>query len=345
MSVHAPKRRQAITAATLWAASALVLAWPALALAVEFRAPPAGEAPPSAPPPAGERSVPPAGRDIYLLPDDYRAADGTVDQAALVASQKRRLDVINRLLGTKLAMVETTHYLLFSDADPRLTARFAAWSEALYRNLLEQFALPALARVWNGKCVLILFKHRRHYEAYARRFDGHRAVCAGAYFAVERHGQDEPSLVHLCIPTEGSNARRLQELFAHEGTHAFFELYKTPGRLPLWVHEGLAEYMTTVNDPSLRPAKWAQALRVARSRVPIDDVYHATVGTELTLGQYGVAFTLVDFLLKTGRPKFKAFIDGLKDGKTVEAALEVAYGFGLAELQGRWRLYVIRTKP
>jgi len=379
MNGHSPRRRPAMAA--VLAASALALAWPAPAKPmeqagchgllvkpcsgpgntdggqsvapaawavsagpVEFRAPPAPEAPPPSPLPEGERAVPPAGRDIYLLPDDYRAADGTVDQAALVANQKKRVDTINRLLGTKLRMVETTHYLLLSDADPRVTSQFAGWAEALYRSLLEQFTLPALARVWDGKCVLILFGQRRHYEAYAKRFDGHQTVYAGAYFAVEKHGQDEPSLVHLCIPVEGSNARRLQELFAHEGTHAFFELYRTPGRLPLWVHEGLAEYMTTVNDPSLRPAKWAQAQRVARSRAPIHDVYEAPVGTELTLGQYGVAFTLVDFLLKAGRPKFKAFVDGLKDGKTADAALEAAYGFGLEELAGRWRLYVGRGK-
>ena len=305
----------------------------------------AGEAPASAPLPEGERPVPPAGRDIYLLPDDYRAADGTVDQAALVADQKRRIETINRLLGVKLEMVETTHYLLFSDADPRVTAQFAGWSEALYRSLLEQFALPAVARVWDGKCVLVLFGARRHYEAYARRFDGHQTVRAGAYFAVEKHGEGEPSLVHLCVPIEDSDTRRLQELFAHEGTHAFFELYKTPGRLPLWVHEGLAEYMTTVNDPSLRPAKWAPALGVARSRAPIDDVFQAPVGADLTLPQYGVAFTLVDCLLTAGRPKFKAFIDGLKDGQTAEAALQAAYGFGLEELAGRWRLYVSRGKP
>lgn len=347
MNKQGPGRRlAAVAAGWLLAASALGGAWPAQAGAVDFRAPPpADEAPTPAPLPAGERPVPPAGRDVYLLPDDYRAADGTVDQAALLADQKKRIETINRLLGTKLQMVETTHYLLFSDADPRVTAQFAGWSEALYRSLLEQFALPALARVWDGKCVLVLFDERRHYEAYARRFDGHQTVHAGAYFAVEKHGEGEPSLVHLCVPIEGSDARRLQELFAHEGTHAFFELYKTAGRLPLWVHEGLAEYMTTVNDASLRPAKWAQALRVAQSREPIDAVFQAPVGVELTLPQYGVAFTLVDYLLTAGRPKFKAFIDGLKDGQTADAALRAAYGFGLEELQGHWRLYVSRTRP
>jgi len=234
-------------------------------------------------------------------------------------------------------MSETRHYLVFSDADSAVTTRFRDWSEALYESLLRQFGLSERTRVWDGKCVLILFNGRRAFERYAKVFDGHDARRAGAYFAVEDHGPGLPHLVHICFPLDTIDVRRQQELFAHEGTHAFFELYKTPGRLPLWLHEGLAEYMTTVNDRALRAAKWPPAARVAARVKPIAPLLAAEAGDDLSLEEYSVAFTLVDFLLAEGRPKFKVFIDALKEGKQQDAALREAYGFGLADLERRWR--------
>ena len=285
-----------------------------------------------------------AGCRLYALPETYRGPLGTFNQAALVAHQKRRLSVINEQLYVVLRMVETRHYLLFSDADAATTNRFRAWSEALYKSLLKQFGLPDRTRVWDGKCIVILFTRRRAFEAYSKRFDGHDARQAGAYFAAEVHGPGLPHLVHICFRLDTSDVRRQQELFAHEGTHAFFELYKTPGRLPLWLHEGLAEYMTTVNDRALRRAKWFPAVHVAATGRPIAPLFAATPADGLPVEQYSVAFTLVDFLLEAGRPAFKTFVDGLKDGKEQAAALQKAYGFDFAELERRWRGHV-RRKP
>ena len=286
-----------------------------------------------------------AGRHLYRLPESYHGPLGTINQTALVAHQKRRLGVINEKLGVRLRMSETRHYLVFSDADSAVATRFRNWSEALYGNLLKHFGLPERARVWDGKCVVILFGRRRTFERYAKVFDGHDASRAGAYFAVEDHGPGRPNLVHMCFPSDSGDVRRQQELFAHEGTHAFFELYKTPGRLPLWLHEGLAEYMTTVNDRALRAMKWPPAVRAAAAKKPISGLFAAKAGESLSLEQYRVALTLVDFLLEQGRPKFKAFVDALKDGKEQETALQQAYGFDLADLARRWREHLRSHRP
>jgi len=332
-------------AAALLLAATLATACARPARAEAFRLPPLAARRHGGRPRDAVAMTPSAGQAIYRLPADYRGPTGGVDQTALVAQQKRRLAAINRTVGTNLKAAETSHYLIFSDADEKVTRQFKVWSEALYRSLLQQFRLPSTARVWDGKCMLLLFNRRRDFETYAFRVDGSRAQNAGAYFAVENHGPNHPALVHMCLPIETTEARRLQELFAHEGTHAFFELYKTPGRLPLWLHEGLAEYMTTVNDEGLRPPKWMMGRRVAQSGRSIQRMFTVPVGGELTVPEYGAAFTLVDFLLKTGRPKFKAFIDNLKDGKPQEEALQEAYSFGLADLQRRWRVYAARGTP
>jgi len=131
-----------------------------------------------------------------------------------------------------------------------------------------------------------------------------------------------------------------QELFAHEGTHAFFQLYKKPVDLPLWLHEGLAEFMTVVNDKGLRSQKQSWAKVYAQRGTPIGGILTRQAAQGLQYPEYNVSYTLVDFLVAAGRAKFKKFVDNLKDGKDQETALKDAYGWTLDDLQRRWRVYV-----
>ena len=283
--------------------------------------------------------------ELYRLPAGYRLADGSFSEAAIVAHQKGRLGRINEGLSLRLRTSETPHFLVFSDADTKVTSRFVKWSEALYDSLRERFGIPKRQRIWHGKCIVLVFRGRAEFNGYARTFDRHDAGRAGAYFAVEGHGPDGPHLVHMAFPLDQRDDRRLQELLAHEGTHAFFEVYRKPGRLPLWLHEGLAEYMTTVNDRALRGAKWPAAERAAKSRASLRGLFAREAGETLSLGEYAAAFTLVDLLLDAGRDRFRLFIDGLKDGQPQDAALRATYGFDLRELERRWHDYVAAAAP
>ncbi|MBM3957684.1 MAG: hypothetical protein FJ313_06490 [Gemmatimonadetes bacterium] len=292
--------------------------------------------PPTRVPTRGESAKP----EAFRLPPDYKNADGSFNQEALVAQQRKRLEPINEKLLGKFEMAETAHYLIVSDADPQISQTFVKWAEALYSNLCSQFGIDPKERVWDGKCMLLLFSTRRKFQQYSLEFDGHDAGMAGAYFAWEANSAREPQLVHICIPLDEKDPRRLQDLFAHEGTHAFFQLYKRPVDLPLWLHEGLAEYMTVVNDPGLRPQKAGYALQVASSGASIERVLRSTTGMPLSIMDYSVSYTLVDCLVKAGKPKFKQYIALLKEGKDQVTALKTAYGCDLFGLEQRWRAWM-----
>jgi hypothetical protein len=324
-------------------AAALVLA--ALALAGRL-GDPAMAAPDhqGAPPPLSKETKTYAARDekvLDCLPEQHLRPDGSVDHAALVAHEKKRIEIINARLGTRLRVTETPHYLVCSDSDTPTTAQFVRWSEALYAHLGGLFGIGPHERVWDGKCMLLLFSRRAKFEECSRTLDAHDSTSAGAYFAVEDYGTGHPKLVKICIPVDDREPRRLQELFAHEGAHAFFELYRRPGRLPLWLHEGLAEYMTTVNDPSLKAEKSRKALHAAGDRGELArKLLAAKTGQGLKTAEYAAAFSLVDFLITDSKPKFKKLIDALKDGQPQETSLQVAYGFDLPELEKRWRAWL-----
>jgi hypothetical protein len=309
--------------------------------------PPALPVPPAEPGPAdadeGRRVVVHGGPrelEAWGLPADYRNADGSFNQPAIVALQKKRLEALNERLRAKFRLAETRHYLVVSDADSKMTATFVRWAEALYENLRRQFEIGQNDRVWDGKCVLMVFASRATFTAHGRMFDGCDSSRAGAYFAVEARAADEPQLVHICLPLDTRDPRRLQELFAHEGTHAFFQLYRRSVDLPLWLHEGLAEYMTVVNDATLRPRKVQLAVLAARRATPLAGLLERGPYTHLSYPEYSIAYTLVDFLVTAGKVRFKKFIDALKDGKDQKAALQEAYGWTFADLERRWRVYV-----
>ncbi len=276
----------------------------------------------------------------WRLPDNWRRADGAIDQEVLVAHQKKRIEVINKRFGAHFELAETEHYLIFSDAEARLNRLFATWAEALYSNLGRQFRIRPTERVWDGKCILLFFRRRSAFVAHGRVFDMFDPSHWGAYFVHEVAPPDHPQLVHICIPIAKRDPKRIQELLAHEGTHAFFQLYKRPVDLPLWLHEGLAEFMTVVNDRSLRRKKQRYAIMHARRGTGLQGLFERPSTAGLSYPEYNISYTLVDFLLAAGRPKFKRFVDGLKEGEDQETALQQAYGWSLWELEQRWRVYV-----
>jgi len=279
------------------------------------------------------------------LPSNYRNADGSFNQQAIVAQQKLRLDEVNKRLMARMRLVETPHYLVFSDADNAMTGLFVKWCEALYSNLCRHFSISPKEKIWDGKCILVVFNSRAMFRQFAKTFDGNDASRAGAFFAWESRPPNEPQLVHICIPLDTRDPKRLQELFAHEGTHAFFQLYRKVVNLPLWLHEGLAEFMTIVNDKSLMSKKQEWSIRMAEGRNPIRPILEVPAGQGFAYPAYSVSYTLVDFLLTASRSKFKKFIDLLKDGKPQEEALQESYGFGLVELERRWYVFVLEYLP
>jgi len=342
-----------LAAGPAWAAGTLFTG-AAPAVAPSAPPPPPAATPASAPDPAATDK--PAGaktlkspakpsKDCFCLPLDYRNADGTFNQESITAQQKRRLEAINEKLGTKLRLAETPHYLVFSDTDAAMTSQFVKWSEVLYASLCAQFGIEPKERVWDGKCILIVFRSRPKFQEYAKVFDENSAANAGAFFAWEHYEAGLPECVHICIPLDERDPRRLQELFAHEGTHAFFQLFYRPVELPLWLHEGLAEYMTVVNDSNLRSPKMAPAVAAARAGMPLQPLLKAGTGHDLKIQEYCVAFSLVDYLQQAGKAKFRKFIMLLKDGKDQNAAMKAAYGFDTVALAERWRASLVPEGP
>ena len=283
--------------------------------------------------------------DPFPLPKMCFNSNGTFNQETIVLEQKKRAAAIGKKLGGKFDVSETEHYLIFSDLDHETTATFRQWCEPLYANLQRFLDMDPKERVWDGKCIVLLFNTRQEFLDYATEFDRLDATRWMAYYTMENSSPAYPVCMHLCFIAGGRSPKDLQNLLAHEGTHVFFRSYKGRVRLPLWLEEGLGEYMMVYNDASLRPVKRAPAEAAALAGKSIAELLEYPSATVLTHEEYSICYTLVDYLFSVSGPRTKTLIESLKRKVPQDSALQTSFGFTLAGLQDRWRAGLTGGNP
>ena len=124
-------------------------------------------------------------------------------------------------------------------------------------------------------------------------------------------------------------------LIVHESAHILLDdAMQSPGaRLPAWVNEGFASHVESRNSGFSRGFSRATNPEV----MPLRQMTVVS-GTPATIRYfYRKAESVVGYLLATrGVEDFRAFLRELGDGKTSDAALKSAYGFGVNDLDQRW---------
>ncbi|MDE2143626.1 MAG: hypothetical protein KGJ84_14555 [Elusimicrobia bacterium] len=152
----------------------------------------------------------------------------------------------------------------------------------------------------------------------------------------------------VAIPSMATTPQMLRVL-AHETTHLLFVSYFQEKHVqpPSWVNEGLA--MLEEADSPERPqtSQWYQSM-VAMDPAkwfPIDDFLEINPTKDLHDNKtkvaewYVQAYSMMNFLVrKHSRLQFKNFCSLLRDGKTSEEALMLAYRFrSTADFNHQWR--------
>ncbi len=143
----------------------------------------------------------------------------------------------------------------------------------------------------------------------------------------------------------------LNALLPHELTHLIFRDYVGfKGEVPLWLDEGVAQWMEPHKRKAVKVAirhlagsgkmlsvKQMMTLDVRRSNNP-----------DLVQIYYVQAVSLVDFLItKYSASRFTSFCRQLRDGKRIEAALRFAYPIALRsmdEFELKWRKYIMEDQ-
>jgi hypothetical protein len=286
---------------------------------------------------AGGRTI----ADGQLAPIPGDVIRSKVYESYLVFGEK-----VRDVLGKDIELIETDHFLIWTDWRKRDRAELMSLCEAMYRSVCGQFGLDPTYSIFLSKCPVFCFQKRARFRQFAQQFDGHGAKDSVGYTrSIEKNGH-----VHVAIVRQGDSQfdrDRFAGTLVHEGTHAVIHRLFSSRLIPHWVNEGYAE-LVAQRVLGARCVAGGNAELLAKQYVrfdwPIGDLLASTA--PIGVHQYPTAHSVVAYLEALDAAKFGAFIAALKSEDDIPRALAGAYGgLTLAGLEEGWRAWVRAGDP
>ncbi|MDO4549638.1 MAG: hypothetical protein Q4C96_00125 [Planctomycetia bacterium] len=245
--------------------------------------------------------------------------------------QAQQMDYLEKIrasfkkLGDSLRYYETDHFYFVTDATEGIARDCCLYLEAMYAKLGDIFGIPADAQFWRGKCTVIAFNERNDFLEFEKRFFDHTVRGSTAGLAHTGRSGDVVISLYFRDITTVENRWAFIGVLVHETTHGFMHRYKSSEKLPLWLEEGIADYMagTIVVKDKQVSLKQKSALDVMKKTRSLGGIMSAQ--RNLEVWQYGVASGMVTYLLRVKSGGVGKIVDLIKDGKEWPEALKEVY--------------------
>jgi hypothetical protein len=271
-----------------------------------------------------------------------------------LANRTRALEFAEKTrrgIAPTLHLVETEHFLIFSAWNVSHDVYLGSLCEQMHQKLLQQFSLSSATSVYVGKCPIYLFWEPAHYARFIADVDHSQELDANMSRADGYHANrgDFSYVVINGVSAFGANQEQAKLKFfhvlVHEGTHAFLHRYVSPRPMPLWVEEGLADFIAATLVPqSAVNRDYLTAIRGAlHSPEKVRQVLEKKA--DLTPSEYGLAQSLVRFLVAQDPQAVIRFVQLLKRGADQKAALQSVYRTSEAQLVQGWTLFWQQRLP
>ena len=241
-------------------------------------------------------------------------------------------------MGKDVVLVETDHFLIWTDWGKRSRQRLATWCEAMYEALCRQFGFAPREDIFLAKCPIFCWRSKARFWKFARLFDGYQGSDAVGYTrSIEASGH-----VHVVLYLAGradADYDRFASTLVHEGTHAFIHRFHSSRLIPHWVNEGYAELMSerVLGDRCFAGEKAdLLARQYARYDWSIAELLRGVGPIEVH--QYSLAASVIQFLEALDPAALAGFIRSLKEGRRTAEALAINYpSMDLARLEAAWK--------
>lgn len=249
------------------------------------------------------------------------------EHAAEVAELEQFVDLVRQSFPG-LAKTATHEFVVATDIPAQQMGPFVANLDAMHDFLCDLYGIPRGEPVWKGKCLVVAFLREDDFLAFEERFMDVRAQ--GVHGLC--HQRSDGRVIMACH--RGDDAPAFAHMLVHETSHGFNHRWLSPTRVPSWLNEGIAEWVGTqvVTVSNQVPLKEAAALAMMRATGRVGDRFFDGDDAKIQPVQYGIASSLVRFLVARDRGKFAAFIRAVKEGMPVEDALQASYRATLDEL-------------
>ncbi|MEM6459780.1 MAG: hypothetical protein AAF710_10365 [Planctomycetota bacterium] len=251
-----------------------------------------------------------------------------------VAQLKAKMIEAQRLIGRPLVLHEehSDYFLFYSDLPPREAAQWARLLDDMYDRLCEIFGIDEGTNVFRGRGLITVFARQEDFQRYHALV--HNLPNTDNYLGLCWSFGDGHVDVTFFKQEDRLNFARV---LVHEAVHAFVHRYRSYPHVPSWINEGLAEYVAhgLVEERGFGESDYARNLdHAVRLLRQIRTLGGASFfySSHIQGWQYPVAQLLTDFMIRSNRKRYRAFIDAIKDGKPWDRALVEDYGVTVERL-------------
>ena len=266
-------------------------------------------------------------------------------RVAVLDVYRRWGNQVREAISKSVVLVETEHFLIWTDWEASRREQLANWCEQMYAAVCQQLGVDPKEQVFLAKCPVFCWAGKVRFRRFAKVFDGYDEEQAVGY----TRSLSDPGHVHVVVYRNGDDEYALDRFactLVHEGTHAVLHRLHSTHPIPHWVNEGFAELVAQRVLADRCPSGKNAALlgrQYARYNWQVRPLLESTAPIEVH--EYALAHSLVRYLNDRGSDRFACLIRCLKDGVKIEAALASCYDqMTLAELEAGWRKSLLSTE-
>ena len=227
----------------------------------------------------------------------------------------------------KMQLYETKYFLFYTDMPARQVAPYLVQLDKMNELLGQSFGFKPGHNIWRGKAVIIAFMSKLAFLEFEKQF--YDRIETGNAIGL-CHSHSDGKVIVSCY--RGDNPNFFGAVLVHETAHGYIHRYKTTVNIPVWINEGIADWIAMLIVPSSKEVRYRQTEAVTRLRQTQTFGGQFFTADQLDGWQYGSASAIIQLMLKASPEQFKLFFNGIKEGLTWQDSLQRAYGLTVEQL-------------
>lgn len=250
------------------------------------------------------------------------------DRQKFVDEEKEFLKKVQtQFTALPLQLHETQYFLVLSDMPPAHVVPYVRQLDKMNEALGQSFGFAPGHNVWLGKAVILLFEKQSDFVVFESVImtnsapSGVQGLC---------HQFSNGRVVVACY--RGDSPEFLGAVLVHETAHGYMHRYKSTTHIPVWLNEGIADWIAGVAVPTTPEVRRRQQEAAANLRMTGSFEKKFFEASTMERWQYGAASAIVQQMIQANPQLFQLFFNGIKEGLTWQDSLLRSYGMTPEEL-------------
>ena len=245
-------------------------------------------------------------------------------QADAVREQKKFLaGVRQKFSGLPLRLYETKFFLFLTDMPAAQIGVYIAHLDNMSVELGKRFGVPPGENIWRGKAVFVVFVNQPSFVQFETNVMNMSPASTNRKQGICHQDNRNGDVIVACH--RGNDPHYFAQVLVHETTNGYLHRFKSSARIPSWLNEGIAEWVSTIVVRSSRAPLKRQADAVLRLK-QTGVVGPSFFGKKIESWHYGVASRITDSMITQNSRAFGAWIVSIKEGVEWSQGLQKTFG-------------------